>query len=433
MSERNAVTRPGVVAWSDAVVNRIEISSQALITERKSTSLLVLASLFVLLSMLDHTVILSGVPMLRNLAALAALLLVLCFFILTLKHLQITEAVQWWALGFLVMTLIVELVRILVEGGLPRVWLLRYLQWVQVLVLFFILLDIAKDPRAFHYLGISFLLAVLYISFSALMSPDGFAVGDGQRLGYDGVNLNSQGYWYAMATLAALWWLIERWPRLDFLSVLLFFLAGFEFYCLLRSGSRGAFLAMLVGFSCLLIFGYRPEKLSAYLILIPIIILTSLWVIVRNDLVIERLIMAWKGTQDGMRSSIFSAAWGLLMERPLLGYGTEFYELIGDRVGTERLATHNSFLRVILNFGILAGIAWVGLISSILWRCWRARNGAVSVLFLSLMLLTIAYGTFSELQFNKFFWVMMALASQAPLYSMFHAGYRLEVHNATTA
>lgn len=415
-------------------MNKIVMDNPVLIVEQKSTVLLVLASLFVLLSVFDNTAVLGGIPMLRNPAALAALLLVLSFFVYTVKSLRITEAAQWWALGFLVLTLIVELMRILDEGSLASGWLFRYLQWVQVLVLFFILLDIAKDPRAFHYIGISFLLAIVYISFSALLMPDGFAVEGGQRLGYDGENLNRQAYWYAMATIALVWWLIERWPRLDFLSVLLFFMAGFEFYCLLRSGSRAAFLGMLLGFLCLVVFGFRKDKLSAYLTLLPIMMLASLWVLLRNDFVLERIWNAWNGTQDGMRLGIFDAAWSLFLERPLLGYGMEFADVLGAKLGLSvGLASHNSFLRILLNFGMLAGIIWVCMIASILWQCWRGRGGAVSVLFLSLMVLSIVYGTFDELQFNKFFWVMMALASQAPLYSMFHAGYRLEVHNATTA
>lgn len=404
------------------------MDNSVLIVEQKSTVLLVLASLFVLLSMLDHTVVLSGIPMLRNPAALAALLLVLCFFILAVKHLRITEVVQWWTLGFLVLTLLVELVRILVERGLPSAWLLNYLQWVQALVLFFILLDLVKDPRAFPYLGISFLLAVLYISFSAVVTPEGYAVGDNQRLGYEGANLNRQGYWYAMATLALVWWLIERWPKLDLLNVLLFSLAGFEFYCLLRSGSRAAFLGMLVGFLCLVTIGFRREKLSAYLTLLPVLILASFLVLLHNHFVLERLLLAWQGTQDGMRSSIFAAAWDLFLRSPFLGYGTEeFFKLLGNRLGEVRLATHNSLLRVLLNFGILAGIVWMSLITSVVWRCWRVRNSPVGVLFLSLMALSIIYGSFDELQFNKFFWVMLALASQAPLYNEFHVGHRLKV------
>lgn len=404
-----------------------------LITERRPTALLVLASLLVLLSMLDHTLVLSEIPMLRNPAALAALMLVLCFFIFRIKHFQITSSVQLWTLGFLVLTLIVQLLRIVVEGRLPSAWLLNYLQWVQMLVLFFILLDLAKDPRAFHYFGISFLLAVLYISFSALLAPEGFAVGDGQRLGYEGANLNQQGYWYAMATLALIWWLIERWPKLDLLSVLLFLLAGFEFYCLLRTGSRGAFLAMLVGLSCLFIIGFRREKLSAYLMLIPIMLLASIWVILRNDLVVERLFMVLEGTQDGSRSIIFSAGWDLFLERPFIGYGMEFYELLGNKFGKARLAVHNSFLRVVLNFGIFAGIVWLGLIVSVMWRCWKARNGSVGVLFLSLILLSMVFGNTTELQFDKFFWLMLALASQAPLYGMLHDRHRLEVCYDTAA
>ena len=400
------------------------VMDSVIITERRSTTLLVLASLFVLLSMFDHTVVLSGIPMLRNPAALAALMLVLCFFIFRIKHFRITEVVQWWTLGFLVLTLIVQLLRVVVEGSLPSAWLVNYLQWVQMLVLFFILLDLAKDPRALRYFGISFLLAVLYISFSALITPEGFAIGDDQRLGYAGANLNQQGYWYAMATIALIWWLIERWPRFDLLSVLLFLLAGFEFYCLLRTGSRGAFLAMFVGLLCLVVVGFRKEKLSAYLILIPVILLAILWVIVRNDFVVERLLMAWQGTQDGMRSSIFSAAWNLFLERFLLGYDTEeFSEMLGRSLGYDSLTPHNSFLRVVLNFGILAGIVWLGLIASIIWRCWRARNGSVGALFLSLILLSMVFGNTTELQFDKFFWVMLALASQAPLYDMLHDRY----------
>ena len=415
-------------------MNKIVMDNPVLVVERRSTALLVLASLFVLLSILDHTVVLSGIPMLRNPAALAALLLVLFFLVFAIKHLRITEVAQWWTLGFLMTTLVVELVRILGEGNMIPGWLFYYLQWVQKLALFFILLDLAKDPRAFHYLGISFLLAVLYISFSAVMAPEGFAVGDDLRLGAEGANLNRQAYWYAMATLALVWWLIERWPRFDLLSVLLFLIAGFEFYCLLRSGSRAAFMGMVLGLLCLVVVGFRREKLSAYLTLLPIIVLASCFVLLRNDLVLERLLMVWQGTQDGMRSSIFSAAWNIFLERPFVGHGFDYHETLGAQLGVgERLATHNSFLRVLLNFGILAGIVWVGLIGSVMWRCWRGRSSAVGGLFLSLLVLSSVYGSFDELQFDKFFWVMLALASQASLYSMVYVGYRLEVRNAKVA
>ncbi|MDI5920855.1 O-antigen ligase family protein [Halomonas sp. LR5S13] len=398
--------------------------------ERKSTTLLVLASLFVLLSIFDNTIVLSGIPMLRNPAAVAALLLVFWFTVFGVNALKMTDPSQWWAIGVLSMTLVIELIRIIIQGHVMPGWLSLYLQWVQVLIIFFILLDLAKDPRALHYIGISFLLAMMYIAFSSLLTPDGFAVEGGQRLGYEGENLNRQAYWFAMAFIILTWLMFERWPRVGLLGILLLLGAGLQFYCLLRSGSRAAFLGMLLGLLCLLVVGFRKEKLSAYLVLLPFMLMATAFLLLNNDLVIERIIMALYGSQDGMRSSIFSAAAGLFMEKPFLGQGMFFSELLGKELGlSSGLASHNSFLRVILNFGIITGIVWLCLLLSIFFKCWKGRG--IAALFLSLMVLSLVYGTFDEIQFNKFFWVMLALASQAPLHSHFNMGYRAEVHYGT--
>lgn len=178
-------------------------------------------------------------------------------------------------------------------------------------------------------------------------------------------------------------------------------------------------------------FGFRKEKYLAYLILFPVMLMLGLWLMLNNDLVLERLVSALKGTQDGMRLEIFSQAWSLSIERLVLGHGMGFADLLGSKLGLDDgLSSHNSFLRVVLNFGILAGAIWIGMIMSIAWRCWQGRALSINVLFVSLILLSVVYGLFDELQFNKYFWVMLAAASQAPLYSLFLDGHRSEIRHA---
>lgn len=60
---------------------------------------------------------------------------------------------------------------------------------------------------------------------------------------------------------------------------------------------------------------------------------------------------------------------------------------------------------------------WLTLMGSVLMRCWQFRKNPIGALLFALVVSSLAYGMTGDLSFNKYFWVLLAIASQVHIYA----------------
>ena len=117
----------------------------------------------------------------------------------------------------------------------------------------------------------------------------------------------------------------------DFKVLLLMMLcSGVLAIAIVRTGSRGAAIALIVGFLAFPLKKTRRLSSKIQLVLIGVLAIGFLaWTSYRSESVRERWERTLTTGDTAGRDTIFSEAWGMFLERPLFGWGpvTRYYEL----------------------------------------------------------------------------------------------------------
>lgn len=387
--------------------------------EHRPTSLLVLSALLVLFVPFDNLVQLGSFYLARNLSAVIGLILIFLFAIMRLKFFRLHQGPPFWGLAFLVCALVTTLLLWEVTGELE---IDIFMQWIQPLILFLVMTDLCMDPRSLAYLWLGFLGALFTMAFASIIGVEGLSnvnIGwAGDRMGFSGINLNRQAYWYALGLATLLWIVLERWPRIRKGDILTIAGAVILAMALLRTGSRGGLMVAASGIVVLLSLSLRKRNFSALMSFVPLFALVGLWMASTNEVVVARFGALFEGKDDGARMSIWLPALDLIAEHPWLGIGPGFTDVLGDERGFGRnISSHNSYLQVAISFGIPALLLWITLISSILLCCWHFRNIPIGALLIALVTSSLVNGISSDLGFNKYFWILLAIASRVQVYA----------------
>ena len=407
----------GVDGWSSVS----GVAARVMVRPRRRsiavpTVLLLMAALVLLASPFDRFSI-SSIPFMRNASAVAGL----SFVVLYLSYrrgIRIVAGPQWWTIAFLVAVAVMELVRLVLAdvvpftgtASVPRVALL-YTTYVQPLVLFILLADVARDERSMRIVlfGLPVLMAVLAAGY--------FVSGEvGARWAPLGMNANGSGFVFGMAFLIALWRVLT--DRFSTPGVRYVYLAvpALSFVGLAVSGSRGAVLATIVALAVLLpsSLGIR-RSLLPMLAVVGLVVLSFPFISEITDPIATRLEQAVEGTSRGGRDTIWATAWDLYRESPWWGYGLQASSAVGAELREGRsLAVHNSFLSLLLAFGPVGLLLYLAIFASLLRRIWPYRRTAVGLLFIVLMVHVAGAMAFNDFLQSKYAWTMMALATQVP-------------------
>lgn len=84
---------------------------------------------------------------------------------------------------------------------------------------------------------------------------------------------------------------------------------------------------------------------------------------------------------------------------------------------SRNISSHNSYLQVALTFGVPLLLVWLMLIGSVVRRCWRERKAPAGALFFALLMATMAFAATSDVNFNRYFWVLLALGTQVQVFA----------------
>jgi hypothetical protein len=193
---------------------------------------------------------------------------------------------------------------------------------------------------------------------------------------------------------------ILAWPMLGLLAI-----------TMTRAGSRGAVVALGVG---ILAFALQGRGLRAKVSNVLLIMLGAsalAWLSYSSEVDRARWELTFEKGSLATREKIYPQAWEMIVEQPLIGWGPvrHYYEL-GTRMHKLSKDTHNLFLWVLTETGLMGTIPFcIGL-----WLCvraaWKARMGTQGILPMALMLALLVINMSLTFYNRKLHWLILAYA-----------------------
>ena len=192
------------------------------------------------------------------------------------------------------------------------------------------------------------------------------------------------------------------------------------------SGSRGAFVALVAGIMCL---AARPGH-RALQVKIWIATVFALLVLVvaayQNDAVRVRWERTFSEGHMSGRENIMPEAWNMFIQAPIVGWGPGNHIIeLGSRFGRKPLDTHNGYLWVLTETGLMGAIPYFFALWLCLRSAWRARHGPEGSLPLALLVCVFLVNMTITWHFRKVLWLILAysIASESLLVKRWRVTY----------
>jgi O-antigen ligase len=198
-------------------------------------------------------------------------------------------------------------------------------------------------------------------------------------------------------------------------------LAAVSCFCLMYSLSRGGYLALIAGFLFLGIVRLRK-------LLVLMVVFGLVWTSVVPNAVRERVAMTYDSKGGGLdhssetRVNLWEDAMTVFDNNAAVGTGFNTYAYMG-RIGIYK-DTHNYFVKVLVETGILGFLLFLALLLRFLWTglllYWMGRDPLSKALGLGLaawmiccMTANLTGDRWSYLQVNGYMWVIAGLAARS--------------------
>jgi len=186
-------------------------------------------------------------------------------------------------------------------------------------------------------------------------------------------------------------------------KIWLIFLFGSLLILLLFTGSRGGMLSAVIAISY---FFFKNRKLkNIYILIIIIGLLIGIIDFVLTDFIIERLWTERGVFNDNSSVNSRSFIWALIFleiipQMPLLGFGSGSPQFALGAYFGQDYATHNAYLTMILEYGILGISIFILFLSSIFRRLKQELDYTKITLFIAFIIIILFLDSFH----TKWFW-----------------------------
>ncbi len=299
----------------------------------------------------------------------------------------------------------------------------QVLTMTQLLLLFVAAFNLMQDERTARHALLALAAGCVFLALlqlSGVVSPEAESFsGELQRMHALDQNSNRAGriFGAAVMTLVGLNFGVPRpavRPRL-----LVFPAVGLCVAAILQGGSRGSLLVLVIGLWLFTLGGrdLRQTLRNTALIVVGIVVLFG--ASMQSPLVRARWEKAQEGDLSG-REEIFPAAWSMVSEKPLLGWGptANKYELASrvPQQGYSRRDTHNLGLELLTSTGAGGFLPFMGGLLVCLHASWLARKGRHGILPFALTASLLAGNMAANYLTFKLQWLVLAyaMASGAP-------------------
>jgi O-antigen ligase len=273
-------------------------------------------------------------------------------------------------------------------------------------------------PKVLLYIAIFLIIYSIIFFYEILI----FNFNNGIRFGNEINQINSFGYYMALGVLG----LIFSSKRIN-----LFFILQVSFFSLfiLLTASRKGFILLLVAL-VIMVFKFKLyKKVVSYIFLIAFLYFSYLnfdtfyTLISRVYLTLQRFISG-DTLDSSTRTRLEMINFGIqkFLEKPFLGHGADMYRVLyGLNFGVAR-PSHNNFVDLLVNFGILGFISYYSLFYFFLRNIKNSYDQKLLILSLVFLIILNDFTTNSLL--FKFNWILIGfLYSQTLLNSVKRINY----------
>ena len=228
--------------------------------------------------------------------------------------------------------------------------------------------------------------------------------GIGERLGSnENWNANLIGMMCALGTVIILHFILHQKKKSKIQIVILLILFIFLTFVAFITGSRKAFLAVLLGVFLYLLLKFKKHRIRI-LLFFAIFAFIAFFLIYNVPFLYN--IIGWrmeaflasfsgKGEVDHstiLRDQLGEVATNAWKEKPLLGWGTDCVRLISQEQIGHRLYSHNNYKELLANLGVVGFTSFYWGYVYCVFHLWKLRQNDFAKLFLTLILVILVLG-----------------------------------------
>lgn len=305
----------------------------------------------------------------------------------------------------------------------------QYLAWVkiktmwQLFLLFFLTYNLFCEQKKPH----EYLIKCLYVAGITLIGYSIYIYGLGGtismmsggenfRFGAEINQENEFGILNATTCIVAFYYLFyKKRFKLFHMAVL-----ALAFLFAMSSGSKTSLLMMVIGIMLLVYKLYGIRQVYKIVIIGTIVVIAFMAVIQlpmfelinsRMEQAVEVITGDGKGDNSSkVRLSMIKDGWDIFKNRLLTGYGADNYRL----VSRYRTYSHNNFIEVLVNFGLIGFVLYYLNYWNIMKNLWKSKNDAGKALFcvfiirFMMEIATVPY-------YDKTHWILIAFFLMKPI------------------
>ena len=355
-----------------------------------------------------------------SVAKISGLIFLACYFfyynpLSGKRGLPSIPAPMWWFLAYVA---VYTVNGFFLSAELLRPFLNLLGTLVQLLLIFWIASSLLQNELMTKATLFTFSLGSVVLATGILLGLPGFSTvietQAGARITSLGFNANVLGTIMALAAIGVIGLILDFGVRRRASKIFLPALLAPLLAIIVRTGSRAAIGALVIGFAAFLLPGRRSSKMPALVIVLLGIGLVGTMV-VRSPTSWTRLEEAYEGKLSD-RQQITAAAVDMVAEKPIFGWKpVEFWQELGRRVGHffGTRDAHNLFLHLLLEVGIVGAVPFL----AGLWLCvqaaWKGRGGPLGIVPLALLAAVLTANLTHTYLTRKPFWLVMGLSVAA--------------------
>src|SRR5262247_4358023 len=189
---------------------------------------------------------------------------------------------------------------------------------------------------------------------------------------------------------------------------------------IIDTGSRGALIALGIGFAAFAVRGKTLWAKAKSLVIVLAVLGVLVLAVLQTPSLVSRYEQTLNGNNMAGRENIFPTAWDMFKEKPFIGWGPidNMYELgkrlqimYGGPVGPDGSKdTHNVLLEILTSTGLFGTVPLLICVTLCLLAAWRARRGSQGALPIVMVVTVILINMSGNWIASKLDWLMMACA-----------------------
>jgi|GEM_PF-3196703 len=282
---------------------------------------------------------------------------------------------------------------------------LRVFRYVYELVVFWILLKACMPIKRIILLHKFYIFSCLGVVVKMAIQRTVLPKADGERYTiFNFIKYMDPNFLAALFILPSIFLFYQiikkKADKLTYVVLLSFLVAVF------MTGSRGALLAILLGFS-LIILSIKSIKIKISFVLI--VLLSLLFLVKFKSEKLNRFNI--KNLQDGsnmLRFHLWYTAFRIFLSNPLFGRGANSMIILGPEFGVRiNIMVHNTVLEILADYGLFGFFLWMAPFLSILRKAMKKHNSLV----VSILASTFFAAFFISAQDSSFWWQNIILCS----------------------